>query len=124
MLGNAPVIAFLATADPLAATAFYRDTLGLAFVEDTPFALVFGAGGTELRIQKVPGVTPLAQTALGWSVREIEAEVAALAARGVQFEHFDGLPQDDAGIWTAPGGARIAWFRDPDGNLLSLTGAA
>ncbi len=121
MLGTAPVIAFLGTADPDAATVFYRDTLGLCFVADTPFAAVFDIGGTELRIQNVPSVTPTPQTALGWAVDQIEAAVSGLAARGVNFERFDGLAQDALGIWTAPGGARVAWFRDPDGNLLSHT---
>lgn len=120
MLAQSAVMAFVATARPEGALAFYRDTLGLTLVEDTPFALVFDAAGTQLRVQKVEAVMALPYTALGWFVANIEQAVETLGARGVVFERFDGMGQDTQGIWTAPGGARIAWFRDPDGNLLSL----
>jgi catechol 2,3-dioxygenase-like lactoylglutathione lyase family enzyme len=79
-----------------------------------------GGLGFMLRIQKAEGHRPLPYTALGWKVPDIAAELAALRARGVTFERFPGLAQDAQGIWSAPSGARIAWFKDPDGNVLSL----
>ncbi len=121
MLATSPVIAFVATAKPDAARAFYADVLGLALVEDSPFALVFDAGGTMVRVQKVEALTPHPFTALGWHVDDIGATIAALAARGVVVERYGFLPQDDRGVWTTPDGAQIAWFKDPDGTTLSLT---
>lgn len=121
MLGASKVMAFVATADAARARSFYRDVLGLRLVGDEPFALVFESGGTSLRVQKVTTVTPPPYTVLGWSVSDIEATMERLRAGGVRFEAF-GLPgQDTSGVWTAPDGARVAWFKDPDGNLLSLT---
>ena len=114
-------IAFLATADAQSACAFYRDTLGLELLEDSPFALVFDAGGCLLRIQKVEEVVVAPYTALGWSVDDIEARVDELVGMGVEFQRYPGMEQDERGIWNAPGAARVAWFRDPDGNTLSLT---
>lgn len=120
-LAGAPVVAFLATADVARCRAFYEGVLGLALAEDSPFAVVFDAADTMLRIQKVASFTPQPFTALGWRTDDIAATVAELGAAGVTFERYPQLEQDAAGIWTSPGGARIAWFRDPDGNVLSLT---
>lgn len=117
----APLIAFLATTNAARSKAFYSDVLGLRLVEDSPFALEFDVGGTMLRIQKVETLTPHPFTALGWQVPDIAAQIADLAQRGLVFERFPGLDQDAAGVWTSPSGARIAWFKDPDGNVLSLT---
>ena len=121
MLGNSPVIAFVATTNPDAARAFYDGVLGLTFVADEPFALVFDANGIMLRVFKVKTHTPAPHTVLGWTVPHIDAMADALAARGVAFERFSGMEQDARGIWTSPSGARVAWFKDPDGNVLSLT---
>ena len=121
MLASHPVMAFVATRNAEAARRFYADTLGLRLVSDEPWAIVFDAAGTVLRIQKVEAFTPHPFTALGWNVRDIEAAVAELANRDVHFERYPGLDQDERGIWRAPGGGRIAWFKDPDGNTLSLT---
>jgi catechol 2,3-dioxygenase-like lactoylglutathione lyase family enzyme len=121
MLGDCEVMAFVPTAQPDRAKSFYRDTLGLELLEDSPFALVFRAGRTMLRVQKVREFTPLPFTALGWRVREIRAAVQALSGRQVSFERYEGMNQDALGICLAPGGARVAWFKDPDGNTLSLT---
>jgi catechol 2,3-dioxygenase-like lactoylglutathione lyase family enzyme len=121
MLDVADLVAFVATAKEDEARAFYGDVLGLPLVEDGPFALVFDVRGVMLRVTKVSAVDPAPYTVLGWSVPEIRAAVAALAGRGVVFERYTGMPQDELGIWTSPSGARIAWFRDPDGNVLSLT---
>lgn len=112
--------AFLATTDAARSKAFYVDRLRADFVEDTPFSLVLQIGGTLLRIQKVEQVHAPPYTSLGWQVDDIASEVEALTARDVEFARFEGMGQDDAGIWTAPDGAKVAWFRDPDGQLLSL----
>lgn len=114
---------FVATTRPDAALPFYRDVLGLPLVATTPFALVFDNGGIPLRVQIAPPFQPLPFTVLGWTVDDIVAAVARLGANGVTFARFDGLEQDAQGIWTAPDGARVAWFRDPDGNVLSLSQA-
>jgi catechol 2,3-dioxygenase-like lactoylglutathione lyase family enzyme len=121
MLGNCEVMAFVPTAHPDLAMSFYRDTLGLELIEDSPFALVFRAERTMLRVQKVREFTPLPGTVLGWRVPDIRAAVQALSARQVSFERYDGMRQDELGIWLAPGGAKVAWFKDPEGNTLSLT---
>ena len=112
---------FVATADAKRARAFYEGALGLRFVAEDPFALVFDLAGTMLRIQKVEKLTRQQFTVLGWEVADINAAANELSARGVKFERFPGMPQDELGIWQSPSGAKIAWFRDPDGNTLSLT---
>jgi catechol 2,3-dioxygenase-like lactoylglutathione lyase family enzyme len=121
MLDDQELMAFVATQRPNEAMVFYRDVLGLRFVSDDPFALVFESGSVTLRIQKVEQHVPLPYTALGWQVRDIATEVALLVAKGARFERFAGLEQDQSGIWNSPSGARVAWFKDPDGNVLSLT---
>jgi catechol 2,3-dioxygenase-like lactoylglutathione lyase family enzyme len=121
MLNGARVIAFVSTARADVALGFYRDVLGLALVADEPFALVFDADGVMLRVTKVAAVDPAPYTVLGWSVPDIRATVTELSARGVVFETYPGMTQDERGVWTSPSGAMIAWFRDPDGNVLSLT---
>jgi catechol 2,3-dioxygenase-like lactoylglutathione lyase family enzyme len=100
---------------------FYSEVLGLRLMEDTPFALVFDAHGTMLRIQKVETLSPARYTTLGWHVGDIQEAVELLRKRGIVYARYPGLPQDEQGIWTTPAGSKIAWFTDPDGNLLSLT---
>ena len=121
MLTDAPLVAFAATTDLGRAHAFYGEVLGLTHVETTPYAAVYDAGGTTLRVTLVDRVVPAPYTVLGWTVADIAAAMDDLARRGLAFARYEGLDQDPAGVWTAPGGARIAWFRDPDGNVLSLT---
>ncbi len=121
MLTSRPLIAFVATTDPERAKAFYAGTLGLRLTGEDPFALVFDAAGTMLRVATVPALKPAGYTVLGWNVRDIDRAVRDLAEKGVVFRRYDGMPQDEQGIWTSPGGALIAWFLDPDGNTLSLT---
>lgn len=119
------IVAFLATTDSERAKSFYRDVLQLRLVEDTPFALVFDANGTTLRIQKVESMRPTPYTALGFAVSSIATEVQSLAAHGATFERYPGMDQDALGIWHVPGTeAKVAWFKDPDGNLLSLSESA
>lgn len=115
------LIAFIATAKPDEARAFYRDKIGLTFVEESDFSIVFTSGETMIRIQKVAVVEPSADTTLGWEVDALRDRVAGLAERGVTFEYFDGLNSAGDPVWTAPDGTGVAWFRDADGNLLSLT---
>lgn len=121
MLGECDVMAFLPTAHPDRAKSFYRDVLGLELLEDNPFALVFRTGRTTLRVQKVREFTPLSSTALGWRVDDIGSAVQSLLGKGIKFERYDGMNQDALGIWLAPSGAKVAWFKDPDGNTLSMT---
>jgi len=124
MLENQPVIAFVATQNPPVSRRFYEDLLGLRFVADEPAALIFDAAGTMFRIQKVEKFTPHPFTAIGWKVTDLHATVAELTKQGVKFEKYEFLSQDDHGIWTAPDGSGVAWFKDPDGNVVSLTAFA
>lgn len=121
MLAESEIMCFLATTNAERAWEFYENTLGLKFLEELPFAIVFDANGTMLRIQKTESHTPLKTTSLGWKVTDIHEEIRALNAKGVRFERYARLPQDAAGVWTSPDGARVAWFKDPDGNVLSMT---
>jgi catechol 2,3-dioxygenase-like lactoylglutathione lyase family enzyme len=121
MLTTSKVISFVATENPAAARKFYEETLGLTLISDDPFAIVFDANGTMLRVQKVQDLAPARYTALGWDVQDIRATIKELTKRGVRFERFQGMQQDALGIWTSPAGGKIAWFKDPDGNTLSLT---
>ena len=122
MLGTCSIMAFVGVRDPERAKTFYRDTLGLRLVsEELPFALVFDVQGTMLRVTIVPKVAAASYTVLGWQVPDIVSAVQSLHAAGVQFQRYDGMNQDSLGIWTSPSGARVAWFQDPDGNLLSVT---
>ena len=121
MLGESPLVAFVATKDGARARHFYEKTLGLELISDDPYALVIDAYGTLLRIQKVGMLRPQPFTVLGWRVTDMGATVDALAGRGVEFERFEGMDQDERGVWISPSGARVAWFKDPDGNTLSLT---
>ena len=121
LLANSDVMAFVATTQSEKARAFYCDILGLTFEEDSPFALVVKAANATLRIQKVQSFEPLPFTSLGWTVEDIKATTQDLIDKGVSFERFEWMDQDDLGIWTSPSGALVCWFKDPDGNLLSLT---
>jgi catechol 2,3-dioxygenase-like lactoylglutathione lyase family enzyme len=123
MLGKNKIIAFVPTKDAKAARKFYEGVLGLRFVSDDPYALVMDANGTMVRIASSGEFTPAPFTILGWEVAKIETVVTGLKEKGVGFERYGFLEQDELGIWTAPGGAKVAWFKDSDGNLLSVTQA-
>lgn len=114
-------IAFVATSQPERALPFYRDVLGLRLVEDSPFAIVFDAFGTVLRVQKAETVVIAPYTSFGLDVDDIVSAVRALSGKGISPVRYPCFEQDALGIWTTPSGARIFWFRDPDGNLLSLS---
>ncbi|HVT58236.1 MAG TPA: VOC family protein [Thermoanaerobaculia bacterium] len=120
MLATQKMAAFVGARDAAKAKAFYGDTLGLRLVSEDHGALVFDAGGTRLRVQAGVEVAAVKYTVLGWQVADIVAAVKELAQRGVKFEVFGGFRQDELGIWTAHDGTRVAWFKDPDGNILSL----
>ena len=121
-LGQAKVMGFVATADAGRAKEFYRDVLGLRLLSDEHYALVFMAGGgTMLRIQKVRDLVPQPFTAFGWEVDDLERTVDELVARGATMLRAAGIPQDARGIWDTGDRARVCWFKDPDGNTLSLT---
>ena len=121
MLGSTNIVAFVPTRDAEKARAFYVDLLGLRFVKDDGFALVLDANGIMVRVAKAPEFKPAQFTILGWQVSGIEQVVAELARKGVQFERFGFFEQDKLGIWTAPTGDKVAWFKDPDGNILSVS---
>jgi catechol 2,3-dioxygenase-like lactoylglutathione lyase family enzyme len=121
MLTSARPVAFVPSTDLARSREFYESTLGLAVLHVDDFALVLRCGGVTVRVTRVGEdlrVQPF--TVFGWQVDDIEQEAVALLERGVELLRVPGLPQDEHGISTAPGGARVAWFRDPDGNTLSL----
>ncbi len=121
MLGTQELVAFVSVTDLDRARAFYADVLGLMVVSQDDFACVLSGGRTMLRVTKVDELRPQPFTVLGWAVTDLRATLAALTAAGVEPLVFDGMGQDSAGVWTAPGGAQIVWFHDPDQNVLSLT---
>ena len=120
MLNDEKIMSFVGVSDADTARAFYRDTLGLSLISEDGFALAFGVGGIMLRVTLVNEVRPQPYTVLGWQVKDATATARALAKAGVPPERYSHVPQDDDGIWTSPGGAKIAWFKDPDGNILSI----
>jgi catechol 2,3-dioxygenase-like lactoylglutathione lyase family enzyme len=121
MIPRMDLVAFAPATDLDRARAFYVDVLGLTEDSRDQFACVLRSGEVMLRVTPVGPFTPQPFTVLGWAVTDLGTEMSRLVAAGVVFARFEGLDQDAAGVWTAPGGARIAWFHDPDGNVLSLT---
>jgi catechol 2,3-dioxygenase-like lactoylglutathione lyase family enzyme len=121
MLGTNNIVAFIPTHDYEKSRSFYERQLGLRFVKNDGFAMVLNANGIMIRVVKLQQFTPAQFTILGWEVPKIEAAVAGLGNMGVRFERFQGLPQDQLGIWTAPTGEKVTWFKDPDGNVLSVS---
>lgn len=118
---DSKLVAFVPVTDLDRARQFYERTLGLRVVEQNEFACVFDANGTMLRVTAVPNLTPAAHTVLGWQVTDIRSTMDSLTQAGVTFNHYDGMGQDDTGVWAAPDGSLVAWFLDPDGNNLSIT---
>lgn len=121
LLATQKVIAMVPTKDKDRARKFYESVLGLRFIEDDSFALVFELNGAGLRITKVPEFTVTPYTILGWSVTDIIGAIRELQSAGVEFNKYDYFQQDEHRVWTAPDGTKVAWFKDPDGNTLSLT---
>jgi len=121
MLGNKNLKAFVPTTKPKKAKLFYRDILGLKLLAEDNYALEFDANGVLLRVAIVPGLTPHPFTILGWNVDDITLLIKQLNKKKVFFERYEFLEQDKLGIWASPNGSKVAWFKDPDGNILSLT---
>jgi predicted enzyme related to lactoylglutathione lyase len=121
MLGSTNIVAFLPITDTAKARAFYEGVVGLRFVKDDEFAMVLDANGIMVRAAKMKEVKPAQFTILGWQVTDIENVVRSLQKKGVHFEIFGFFKQDELGIWTAPAGDKVAWFKDPDGNILSVS---
>jgi catechol 2,3-dioxygenase-like lactoylglutathione lyase family enzyme len=122
MLESYDLVAFVLTGDAPRAKTFYGETLGLKFVSQDDYAVVFDAKGLTLRVTTIPGHTPTEHTVLGWNVPDIALAAADLVKAGVKFEKYSFLEQDEFGIWSSPNGAaKVAWFKDPDGNVLSIS---
>jgi catechol 2,3-dioxygenase-like lactoylglutathione lyase family enzyme len=121
MIGQNPLIVFIPTKDAARARVFYEELLGLQFVSDDSFAVVMDSNGTMVRIVRVGEFTPAPFTILGWQVSDIHKSVAELNAKGLQFARYAYFEQSVDGVWTAPGGSKVAWFLDPNGNTLSLS---
>jgi catechol 2,3-dioxygenase-like lactoylglutathione lyase family enzyme len=121
MLGSHKIVAFIQITNLEKAREFYEGILGLHFVKDDGFAAVFDANGIMVRAAMMKEFTPLQSTVLGWQVENIEEMVRAMQNKGVHFEIFGFFKQDELGIWTAPTGDKVAWFKDPDGNVLSVS---
>ena len=121
MLAAKKIKAFVPTVMPDKAKEFYKDALGLRLLSEDNYALEFNANGTSLRVSIVPEFQPQAFTVLGWNVDDISSTIKSLNEKGIICEQYDFLEQDRSGIWIAPGGSKVAWFKDPDGNILSLT---
>lgn len=120
MLLDGKTVAFVPSADLTQAERFYVDVLGLRRTDRNDFALVVEANGVTIRVTRVDDFEPQAFTVLGFDVDDVERVARALALKGIEFERYAGMKQDSSGIWTAPGGSRIAWFKDADGNILSI----
>ena len=121
MLASMNMMGFILTKDYEKSRAFYEGKLGFEFASLDQFALVMQAGKSMIRIVKVPTFTPLQSTVLGWQVGDIEAIVDWLTKRGVVFEKYPFVQDKERGIWTTPDGSKVAWFKDPDGNVLSVS---
>jgi catechol 2,3-dioxygenase-like lactoylglutathione lyase family enzyme len=122
MLAQETLVAFLGTTDPARARSFYEGVLGLTLIGDHEYLMTFQSGAARVALQKLDHVTPPHGTALGWNVPDLPAVVRELMSRGAVFERFEGMDQDELGIWRPAGPSTgVAWFKDPDGNLLSLS---
>ena len=121
MLNDSRITSLLPTVNPKQSKAFYLNTLGLKLTSEDDYGMEFESASSSVRITVVHEFKPQPFAVLGFKVDAIDREVEALSSKNVKFERYDGLDQDDSGIWTSPSQARIAWFKDPDGNLLSLT---
>ena len=121
MLSDKKLKAFIPTIKPEKAKAFYQEILGLELLSEDEYALEFNANGVLLRVTTVPSLKPHEFTIMGWNVPDMVSLIRLMNNKGIIFEKLSFLKQDVLGIWTAPGGAKVAWFKDPDGNLLSLT---
>ena len=120
LLNTFPINGFVRISDPERSRRFYEQTLGLAFDYENPYVMVFRSGNSQIIAQIVKEFAPVPATVLGWEVKDIENVVTALRKSGVVFEKYEGMDQDELGIWKSPAG-KVAWFKDPDGNILSVS---
>ena len=120
-MGDERLMGFVPTADGERARSFYGDVLGLEFMQDDGFALVFRSGGNMVRVVRMGEFVPVPFTILGWETDSIATRVTSLREKGLAFLRFSHFEQDEDGVWTAPDGAKVAWFKDPDGNVLSIS---
>jgi catechol 2,3-dioxygenase-like lactoylglutathione lyase family enzyme len=121
-LRSAKAVAFVNVSDRERALDFYTGMLGLTLRSSDPFGDFLELGGALLRITVIPDYDPHPHPVVGWNVADVRATAAALVERGLSFNIYEDLGQDEDGIWTAPDGtAKVAWFLDPDGNVLSLS---
>lgn len=121
MIQGNQLMAFVPVSNADKARNFYRDTLGLRLISEDHFALAFDVEGVMLRATLIPEFTPQPFTVLGWQVLDAASMARKLAEGGIELLHFPGMSQDENGLWRAPSGAVIGWFKDPDGNVLSIT---
>ena len=121
MLNDKTIMAFLATADPAKARPFFEEILGLPLKRTDPYAMVFDSNGIELRMTTVKDFKPASYSVMSWVVPDIHETIVRLHSKGVVFERYSFFEQDEDGVWLSPDGTKVAWFKDPDGNLLSLT---
>ena len=121
MLSDKKIKAFAPSTNPVRAKSFYKDLLGLTLLSEDDYGLEFDANGTLLRVIFVKEFTPQGFTILGWNVSDLYELIKSLSKKGIEFNKYDFLEQDDYGVWLSPGGSKVAWFKDPDGNVLSLT---
>lgn len=121
MLASNSLIAFIPTVNAEKAKAFYVGILGLEFIQDDKFALVLKGGSNMIRIVRLESFTPAPYTILGWEVPNLRQEVQRLSKEGISFTRYPFLQQDEDGVWTTPTGSLVAWFQDPDGNVLSFS---
>ena len=121
MLADKKLKAFIPTVNPEKAKTFYKDVLGLKLISEDKYGMQFEANGTSLRVNTVQEFKPHPFTVLGWNVDDIATSITTFNKNRIFFEKYPFLEQDELGIWTAPGGTRVAWFKDPDGNILSLS---
>ena len=121
MLAGCAFTSFALTSRSDEARAFYREVLGLALLHEDDFGMEFEAAGARLRLSKIESFEPAPHTIAGWTVADIAGTVRAITAKGVAFNRYPGMPQDELGVWSPDGTTKVAWFKDPDGNTLSLT---
>lgn len=121
MLRSNKMIGFVITKDPKRARRFYEETLGFKFASEDQYALVMETDENMIRMATVKDFVPAQHTVLGWEVKQIERVASHLKDQGVVFENYPWMKHSELGIWDAPGGDKVAWFKDPDGNVLSLS---
>lgn len=121
MLVEPTITAFLPTIKPKSSKEFYGNILGLQLLSEDDYAMEFKGNGALLRITTVDTFIPHPFTVLGFKIQNIDSQIKSLVNKGVVFEKYNHFDQDELGIWTSPSKARVAWFKDPDGNVISLT---